>query len=129
MKHYQEFSVWLDQQLSQGLPDGIVAFNFNLYEGTPDPHPNYHIELIGTDFFDENDDDWPCNEVFTTRENLFIFERTEDISEWEKGLVFMTSLVSKYLQEGKHADKLKSVDAVGIGFVDGDLHILYRSSS
>ena len=126
MLYYQEFSEWLDQQLNKDLPEGVVAFNFNLYEGASDT-PEYHIELIGADYFDEDDDDWPGNEVFTTRDDLFIIKRTEDISRWKKGLKLMTSLVSKYLQDGKYADKLKGAEAVGIGFVDGDLHILHRS--
>jgi len=127
MQCYQEFSKWLANHLANDLPKEVVAFNFNLYEGVTGTLEQYHIELIGADTFDEEDSDWPCNEIFTTRDDLFIIERTEDISKWKKGLEVMTSLVSKYLQEGKYADKLKSVNAVGIGFVDGDIHILYRS--
>ena len=127
---YDEFSEWLDDQLCKDLPQEVVAFNFNLYEGLSDssecPVKQYHIELIGADCFDEDDEDWPCNEVFTTRDNLFIVERTKDIMGWKKGLGFVTSLVTKYLQEGKYAGKLKSAVAVGIGFVDGDITILYH---
>ena len=35
-------------------------------------------------------------------------------------------LVNEYLSSGKYANKLKRYLAVGIGFVDGDLHILYE---
>ena len=30
------------------------------------------------------------------------------------------------LNSGKYAEKLKEYQAIGIGFVDGDLHILYE---
>ena len=34
------------------------------------------------------------------------------------------SLVKKYLECGKHANKLKALQGVGVGFVDGDLELL-----
>ena len=41
------------------------------------------------------------------------------------GLTFFISLVNEYLSSGKYAGKLKEYQAIGIGFVDGDLQILY----
>jgi len=122
MELYNNFSKWLDKQLSKDLPNNIVAINFNLYEGIKQ---TYDVELVGCDMFDENDEDWVCDEVFDTREDLFFVPRTDDISHWEKGLSFITELVNKYLSEGKYADELKSYKAIGIGFVDGNINILY----
>lgn len=34
--------------------------------------------------------------------------------------------VNKYLYMGKYSDKLKQYQAVGLGFVDGILNILYK---
>ena len=123
---YKLFSNWLNNVLEQELPKDIVAFNFNLYEGSED---TYDIQLIGSDEFEEDDGDWACTEYFSTNENICYIQITKDIDEWEKGLDYITKLVEKYLNEGKNANVLKSVSAVGIGFVDGDINIIYRSEN
>ena len=46
-------------------------------------------------------------------------------SDWELVETFFISLVNEYLSSGKYAGKLKEYQAIGIGFVDGDLQILY----
>ena len=122
---YTAFATWIDKHLSENLPDDIVAINFNLYEGSGN---TYDVEIIGSDSFDEEDEDWACGEVFSTRDDLFFVQRTNDIAEWEEGLSFISALVEEYLREGKYAGKLKSYTAVGIGFVDGDIDILHRST-
>ncbi len=78
--------------------------------------------MVGTSEFDENDEDWACYEVFTTRDDPFIIVRKSD---WETIETFFIGLVEKYLADGKYAYKLKQYQAVGIGFVDGDLHICW----
>jgi len=123
MRDYILISNWLDKILSEEIPDVIVAFNFNLYEGS---HDTYDVQLIGSDIFDEEDDDWACNECFTSGENICYIQRTEDIKDWEKGLEYITELVKLYIAKGKRAEYLKNVSAVGIGFVDGDINIIYR---
>jgi len=136
---YVSFSSWLDKHLSQDLPDGIVAINFNLYDGIradAEGKPikgseTYDIELVGCDRFDENDADWACYEVFTTREDLlFIPKRlvphSDEIPFWEQELPFFSALVVRYLNEGKYATKLKQYKAVSVGHVGGNLAILHR---
>ena len=124
MEVYSRFSKWLDNHLSSDLPNNVIAVNFNLYEGV---EKNYNIEFVGCGTFDADDEDWVCNEVFTTREDLFCVYRADDISNWQQGLIFITALVKKYLEEGTHANKLKKYAAVGIGFVDGNIEILHQS--
>ena len=116
---YNEFEAWLDGALSVELPEDIAAFNFNLYE---DGDNLWSIELIGASSFDAEDPDWACDEVFTNREEPLSWSAETD---WENVLETMTVYVEKYLEEGKYADMLKSYDAVGIGFVDGDITIVY----
>lgn len=124
MDNFKLFSNWLNQALKQDIPKGIKAFNFNLYEGGED---TYDIQLIGSDEFNEDDPDWACTEYFTSGENICYVKRTEDIGQWDQGLSYITKLVKSYLQEGDYANTLKNVTAIGIGFVDGDIEILYRS--
>ena len=116
---YNEFEAWLDAALEADLPEDIAAFNFNLYE---DGEYLWSIELIGASRFDAEDPDWACDEVFTNREEPLFWGAQTD---WESVLETMTQCVEKYLIEGKYADMLKSYDAVGIGFVDGDITIVY----
>ena len=116
-----KFNQWLNDILKNDLPKGIKAINFNLYE---DGNNKWSIELIGSSIFDENNDDWACNEVFTTRDNPFILVKESD---WKAIEIIFKNLVEEYLKYGKYASKLKKYTAIGIGFVDGDLSILYRN--
>ena len=119
---YNEFEAWLDAALEADLPDDIAAFNFNLYE---DGEYLWSIELIGASRFDAEDPDWACDEVFTNREEPLSWSAETDL---ENVLETMTQYVEKYLIEGKYADLLKDSEAVGIGFVDGDIIIVYVSA-
>jgi len=120
--NYKLLANWLDTILEQEIPKGIVAFNFNLYEGA---EGTYDIQLIGSDEFDKEDSDWVCTDYFTTGEDICYIQRTKDIEQWEDGLSYITKLVEQYLVEGKYSNTLKSVSAIGIGFVDGDINIIY----
>ncbi len=119
-----EFTEWLDSVLESELPEGIKAFNFNLYEGIDD---DYHIELIASPTSPKDDIDWACYELFTTREDFFIISRQVAGLKWEEGLDFAIKLVEYYLECGKLADKLKRYEAVGVGFVDGDIEFVYEA--
>ena len=118
---YSEFSAWLDEVLKEELPQGIAAFNFNLYEG----EDAFDIQLIGASRFDEADDDWACDEAFSSEEDVYYLPRESEDIEWQEGLSCAADLVDLYLDQGQYAGKLKAAQAVAIGFVDGDLTILY----
>ena len=137
---YESFSTWLDKHLSRDLPDGIVGINFNLYDGflvdaagkPMKDLESYDVELVGCNRFDENDSDWAYHEVFNTREDLFRISKksvphSNDIPFLEQELSFFTTLATRYLNEGKYADKLKSFTAIAIGHVSGDLVVLHRN--
>ena len=124
MNDFSIVSKWLDKILSQELPKGIIAFNFNIYEGS---NGTYDVQLTGSDEFDENDEDWACSDYYTSGEDICYIKRTKEIEQWEQGLSFITKLVEQYLIEGRNADILRSACAIGIGFVDGDIDIIYRA--
>ena len=42
---------------TEELPSDIVALSFNLYEP-------YGLEMVGSIWFDEKDEDWACDESF-----------------------------------------------------------------
>ncbi len=116
-----KLSKWLDDVLETDIPHEVVAFGFNLYD---DDNYNWSIELVGTSEFDINDDDWLCNEVtdFDTRETPFRWKKEAD---WNQILIEIVNFLKEYLQSGKYANTLKSKAGVGVGFVDGDIEILY----
>lgn len=118
---FDKISKWLDDVLKTDIPDEIAAFGFNLYE---DDNYNWSMELVGTSEFDPDDEDWLCNEVtdFNTRENPFRWMKKAD---WEEVFDDIADALRKYLQTGQYADILKAKSGVGVGFVDGDIEILY----
>lgn len=114
------FFVWLDSVLKSDFSGEVKAINFNLYEDTDN---KWSIEFVGTFSFDRHNEDWACDEVFATRDNPFVIECEND---WKSMETFFIGLVNEYLSSGKYASKLKEYQAVGIGFVDGNLHVLYE---
>lgn len=129
MFDFDEISEWLDNILEDisntGIPDDVIAFGFNLYDDDGD---NWSMELIGTSEFDTDDEDWLCNEVtdFDTRDVSFQWCRK---AEWEEILNDVVCFLKKYLESGKYADVLKAKSGVGVGFVDGNVEILYSRST
>jgi len=123
MSTYIEFEKWLDKLLLNESFENVIAFSFNLYEGIG----TFHMQLIGADEFDLDDEDWVCEEVFTSGEDIFVVDRQESGEEWQSGLQFMTNLVQQYLDMSNNARILHDKTAVAIGFVDGDIDILYQN--
>lgn len=123
-----QISEWLDDVLEDildtGIPNEVIAFGFNLY----DDGDEWAMELIGASEFDIEDEDWLCNEVtdFNTRDNPFRWYKK---AEWEEILKDVTCFLKNYLESGKYADVLKAKSGIGVGFVDGNINILYSRNS
>ena len=118
---YIEFNSWADRVLTKHTSSSVVAYNFNLYE-----HANeFAIQLVGARSFDVTGEDWPCDEIFSSGEDLFYLPRSIVGDRWENGLEAAKSLVKNYLQHGTQAVLLKSSQGVGVGFVDGDIELAY----
>lgn len=118
---FDKVSNWLDNVLMQDISKDVVAFCFNLYD---DGDNDWSMELIGAARFDTDDEDWPCYEVtdFGTRKENLVWNKT---AQWDEVLDEMVAVLKEYLQKGKYAEVLKSKSGVGIGFVDGNIEILY----
>jgi hypothetical protein len=120
---YILFSRWFNSIKKLEIPDDIVAINFNLYEGS---NNTYDIQLVGTNEFDENDEDWACTNYFTTGENIFFIKRKYEIKKWQQGLAYIKKIIKKYLNENNIKDTFKKIKVIGLGFVDGDIEIISR---
>ena len=124
MKEFSMFSEWLDAQLQRVLDKKAAALCFNLYEG----EETYSFQLIASEYFDEDDLDWPCHEAYTSGEDIFRIHRGSDNELWQDGLKSASELVLMYLKNGKYRDFMHSFEAVAIGFVDGDIVVLAKGN-
>ena len=122
---YHKIEAWLNSVLEQKIPSKVKAFCFNLYE---DENESWSIELVGTKTFDLDDEDWACDEItdFWTRYKPFSWKEEAD---WKEVLSDVSSVLKQYLENGLYADVLKSRAGVAVGFVDGNLEILYSNLS
>lgn len=114
------FSEWLDLILSSISTEGIRAYNFNIYEN--EIEGMFDIQLVGALEYSDSNDDWACNTVYSSGENLFSITA----NDWERGLTVCVELVDEYLKYGKFAALLKCSYAVTAGFVDGDLEVIFK---
>lgn len=118
---YANFESWLNETLSLKIPNKVVAFNFNLYEDTD---MNWSIELVGATKTEEEDEDWACyDDAFNNRETPLIWQEN---TEWPRIQAEAEDAIRMYLEKGKYAEKLKEYQTIGVGFVSGDITILYK---
>lgn len=118
---YESIEKWLGEVLLQPVPQEVEAFAFNLYD---DGDGEWSMELIGASRFDALDPDWACDELcdFGTRDEPLGWH--EDAG-WEDILEEARAALGEYLDSGRYAQLLKSRAAVAVGFVDGELELLY----
>ena len=117
-----QFNAWVDRLLLEFGSTPVVAYNFNLYEHEAE----FAMQLVGTNSFHLTDEDWACDETFSSGEDLFYLPHTVFGDQWQTGLETANSLVKNYLQHGKHAALMKSTRGVGVGFVNGNIDLVYR---
>jgi hypothetical protein len=124
----KEFFVWADRSLSQPIPQATVAFHFNLYEGAT----SVHVQLIGTESFipgkDPERDYSPSAEIFSTGEEVFEIPFSMAGSNWQEWLKTSKEMVAQYIAKGAKSNVLRNSQGVGIGFVDGDMYVLWPTS-
>lgn len=114
-----DFNTWLDKILDE-IDQIPVAWNFNLYEP-------FCLELVGAKSYNKKDEDWASDEVYSSRERYSNFELNYD--SWELSLSSAIDLIQNYIKLGNNKEKLLESYAVGCGFVDGDLKILYENQN
>lgn len=119
-----DYSITFDEWLNGILKTFDIksaAFNFNIYENITD---DFSAEFIAASTFDEEDEDWACEEVYASRndDNEFYF-KAKDLDEAEE---FVQNSITEYLKNGEYSYKLKDSAAVACGHVNGNLTILYK---
>lgn len=122
MEFEKVFENWITESLSDEIPSTVKAFSFNLYEP-------FGIELIGASSFDLDNSDWACDEVWEPKQRGIEIPTSLNIQSWEECLEKMKIILSKILEENTHNSRiLKSRNGVALGFVDGDLEILFKKA-
>jgi hypothetical protein len=122
---YAEFSAWVDAIFDQPVPANVLAFSFNLYEGTD----SFDLQITGAPEFRPSDTAWAGTVIYTTGENLFLIPRDLVSNRWETALELVLDHVARYITSGRNALTLRRSDGVGVGFVDGDLHHVWPASA
>ncbi|KPV96082.1 hypothetical protein AN214_01891 [Pseudoalteromonas sp. P1-9] len=119
IKHEADFFSWLDSQLNEEIPSDVIAFNINVYESP------FIIEVLGSNEFDVEDEDWACNEGWVPTSRYI--EVSSDIfgNSWEAAVQNIINMAQNYLNSDfNNAVKLTQAKAFAIGFVDGDLNLV-----
>lgn len=121
---YTAFSEWLDGILKNSeMPAETKAYCFNLYEESVEDSV-YGVQLIAADEFDEDDWDWACSEVWSSGEDIFCVELSDEKEkDWKAAESLIKGWTGEYLNSGKYGGILRE-KPVGIGFVDGDLSLI-----
>lgn len=119
IKSETDFFSWLDSQLDVEIPSDVIAFNINVYESP------FIIEVVGSNEFDSEDEDWACNEDWVPTSRYI--EVSSDIfsSSWEAAVQNIINMAQNYLKSYfNNAVKLNQAKAFTVGFVDGDLNFV-----
>lgn len=119
----KEITSWLNQIIPTIPTENVTAVNFNLYEDEGDA---WTIECIGAPAYDPNDDDWACDEMFTTRDRNLTLTFA---GNWQAFLNLAEMTLTDYFESGLHADRLRTFDAVTVGFTDGNLTVIWRKEA
>jgi hypothetical protein len=132
MNFEEVFSEWLAKNLRDDIPKSVKGFSFNLFEFEPieDVSIKFGITLIGSESFDESDEDWACDEIWIPRARELLIPTDYSGNNWKECLARMKNLILSKLQSNdRSAKRLKEAKGIGIGFVDGDLEVIYRNPS
>lgn len=116
-----EFAAWVDRVLDQHDLSPVVAYNFNLYEHEDETA----IQLVGATSYDPENEDWACNTYYSSGEDLFILPHSLTGRDWQEALRFAIRLVEEYLRRSTVPPSLKTCRAITVGFVAGNLEIVY----
>lgn len=112
-----KFETWLKPHLKNG--EGYIAYNFNLYEIEKD---YFGAELVASETYDPDDDDWACDTVFSSGDELFEYES----DNWQTALIEFLSWIGAYIAREGISVFGGKVEFVTAGFIDGKLEVIYQ---
>lgn len=116
-----QFLVWLNQGLSENIPNEVVALSFNLFQPAGKTGIKFGIEIIGAASFDEYDEDWACDEIWQPQQRYLSIPIEYSSEDWEQCLEVMIQLIKTISESNEPCAKVLNSKPIGIGFVGGDL--------
>ncbi|WP_208281640.1 hypothetical protein [Massilia oculi] len=125
MTFEEDFKAWLMGSASTAIPASVRAFSFNLCELDNDSSP-FAVELIGSSEFDIEDSDWACDEVWAATPRMLEIPVAFSSRSWEGCLAGVKRLVVATIDEDGAGEVFKSREGVAVGFVDGDLDLVWH---
>ena len=115
----EEFYSWANKNL---VGSNAYAYCFNLIENAG----IYSIELIGTNSFSLQDENWACDECSEASPRSL--EIGNEFEDWESCLWSIYDFLEGYIRSNEIGAKvLSNSKGVGVGFVDGNLEILKKT--
>lgn len=131
-----KFFEWIDKVMEVCPDKKANGYIFNIYDNGKQ---NYSAEIVATKSFDDEDENWGCDELWASRsQNL---EFNFKAGTWELALKQISDSVKNYLKfmEYNVDGSVKTLHSkfyesftpdnggVAVGFVDGDIEILHAS--
>lgn len=113
----QQIKSWLEViNTKETIPSDIKALNFGLFESLD----GYGIYLTGSRKYDENDDDWACNNDYEPAQRYFYLPKNE--MKWDEFLKYVSEILTKHLSVfAKEVSSPFYKKVITVGFDDGDL--------
>jgi hypothetical protein len=125
METNRRFSEWIGNIAKTENPPTLVqGFYFGIFESAE----GYTMYLVGTDCFDEEDEDWATEVVFEPADKYFVLDKDVLQSKnWEQVLEKVEKLLHNYVNsDAFQASFLKKAQGKATGFDDGNLSIIYK---
>ncbi|WOE76283.1 hypothetical protein [Alterisphingorhabdus coralli] len=120
------FKSWLSEQLSVPIPEDIEAFSINLYE-LGEPNAKFGVEIIGAGSFNASNEDWACDEVWQPETRGIEIPVGFSGSDWQTCLHRVKALLLDLIVSDEPlVAVIKGSRGLGLGFVDGDLEIIWQ---
>lgn len=111
-----DFFRWLDSQLNEAIPESVVAFNININESP------FNIEIIGSNEFDPDDEDWACNEDWVPKNRTVSVSSILFGESWQEAEGNIHEFATAFKKsDTSNSHKVKNAKAFALGFVDGNL--------
>ena len=113
----QRVNNWLQEiTTTERLSASIEAIYIGLFESDPD----YQIYMLGSSEYEDEDDDWACNEDFEPQQKYLGSQIKTEEMEWKTLLNEVIDIVKRHMQNHSNSI-LNKVKHVAVGFDDGDL--------
>lgn len=116
------FHAWVSEVLID-IPDEVIAFAFNIYE----EETEYCVDIIGTDSFSGESDEWANHEIWNSGPLMFIIPK-DNSCDWEDIHDFVADAIEEILSmDDDISECLTDSECVAVGFIDGDLENIWQS--